>query len=878
MKKKLVLIDGLSILHRTFYGVPALTNSKGIHTNAVYGFVNILFKILDEESPEYLAVAFDVKEPTFRHEMYDNYKGTRKPMPPELHEQIPLVKSLLSAMGIMIIEKPGYEADDILGTMAKIGVKNGFVVSLVSGDRDMLQLATEETLIRIPKTKFGNTEIENYYSNDIIEKYGVTPDELIEVKALMGDSSDNIPGVPGIGEKTALKIITEFKNIENAYTQRENITPPRIGRLLEENIDMARMSKKLATIETAVPLEIDIHECRHGDLLTKAAYQILKDLEFKKILTRFDFTHAETSDMEDTFAVVTNTAEINEIFSEAGKKPLVGMQVFVSESLLFGVSIAFSEKKISYIPVEKANSDLISNLIRELIDGPAKVATINLKKQLTYLELEYKKNIFDLGLAAYLMNPLKDTYHYDDLARDYLGTTVPSREGLIGKETESNAAEGHLEAFSKYACYCAGISLASYQPLLDKLKSEGMYDLYVELEMPLLFSLYEMEKVGVRVEKTALEEYGRELGTRILQLEKEIHESIGHDFNINSPKQLGEILFNELKLPFGKKTKTGYSTSADILEKLAPEYPIVSKILEFRQLSKLKSTYADGLASYIGPDNRIHSTFNQTITVTGRISSTEPNLQNIPIRVEMGRVIRKVFVPEPGYIFVDADYSQIELRILASLSGDENLIKAYNEAKDIHKITASKVFNTPLEDVTPEQRSNAKAVNFGIVYGISSFGLSQGLSITRKEAAEYIEQYFKTYPKVKEFLDKSVENAKKTGYAITLFGRKRPIPELQSSNFMQRSFGERAAMNSPIQGTAADIIKIAMLNVDRELKRQQLKSRIVLQVHDELLVEAAIEERERVYEILSKEMAGAASLSVSLEIGISEGYTWYDAH
>ncbi|SHI32151.1 DNA polymerase I [Parasporobacterium paucivorans] len=878
MKKKLVLIDGNSILNRTFYALPELTNSRGIHTNAVYGFVNILFKILDEESPEYLAVAFDVKMPTFRHDMYEGYKGTRKPMPPELQEQLPIVKELLAAMGIQIMEKPGYEADDVLGTLAKIGKTKGFAVSLVSGDRDMLQLATDDTLIRIPKTKFGSTEIEDYYADDVVSKYGVTPEELIEVKALMGDASDNIPGVPGIGEKTALKIITEFKDIENAYAHREEIKPARTSNLLGDNMETARMSRKLAAIDTKVPLNYDFEDFKLKNLLTKEAYQIFKDLEFKRLLSRFDFKHADTNDIEESFKTILSMDEIRAVFEQAEKQPSAGVRAFATGSGLYGAAIAATEENIYYIPVTDENRSFLSEMLQSLFASGIKIATTNLKEQLKYLDLEYSDNVYDLGIGAYLMNPLKDTYHHDDLARDYLEMTVPASEGLIGKLSPEAAAVQKPEEFAKYACYCAYVSLAACKPLLERLEESGMLDLYLNMEMPLLYALHEMEKVGIRVEKKALEEYGHELGVRIEGLTKEIHTEIGRDFNINSPKQLGEILFNELKLPFAKKTKTGYSTSADILEKLATEFPIVSKILEYRQLTKLKSTYADGLAGYIGPDNRIHGTFNQTIAATGRISSTEPNLQNIPIRVEMGRIIRKVFVPEPGYIFVDADYSQIELRILASLSGDENLIRAYKEASDIHRITAAKVFNTPLEEVTNTQRNNAKAVNFGIVYGISSFGLSQGLSITRKEAAKYIEQYFKTYPKVKEFLDKSVEDAKKNGYAVTMFGRRRPVPELKSSNFMQRSFGERVAMNSPIQGTAADIIKIAMLNVNRELKKQGLKSKIVLQVHDELLVEAAIEEKENVYEILNREMTNAARMSVPLEIGIDEGYSWYDAH
>lgn len=879
MGDKLVLIDGHSILSRAFYGIPELTNSEGTHTNAVYGFLNILFKIMDEENPGYLMVAFDVKAPTFRHEMYKEYKGTRKPMPPELHEQVPIIKEVLLAMGIKIIEKAGYEADDILGTLAKTADKQGFQVALVSGDRDMLQLATKKIMIRIPKTKWGTTEIENYYEKDVVDKYGVTPEEFIELKALMGDTSDNIPGVPGIGEKTASKIIAEYKNVEKVYENIESITPARAKKALENNYELAKLSKELAAINTNVPLDFMVEDGKIGSLLTNEAYLLLKKLEFKSILSRFDVnTAAAPNESEQYFTALDSMDEMGKIFDKAFSQDLIGYQGFFDGNDLYAVSVTLSDKEIYCMFLQDVDKEQILPKIRKLFNSNIQIATVDLKEQLSYLDIDYRKNVHDLEVSAYLMNPLKDTYHYDDLARDFLGMTVPSKQDLFGKMDTKEAVWFKRDEFVKFACYSSYIFHTAYEPLMKGLKDTGMTDLYENIEIPLIYALYNMERVGIKVEKQALSEYGQELSVRINELEKEIHTETDSDFNINSPKQLGEVLFEKLKLPGGKKTKTGYSTAADILEKLAPDYPIVNKILEYRQLTKLKSTYADGLANYIGDDNRIHGKFNQTITATGRISSTEPNLQNIPIRMEMGRVIRKVFVPEDGYVFMDADYSQIELRILASLSGDSNLIEAYKEAKDIHKITASKVFNTPLDEVTPLQRSNAKAVNFGIVYGISSFGLSQGLSISRKEAAAYIEQYFKTYPKIKEFLNSSVEQAREKGYAVTLFGRRRPIPELKSSNFMQRSFGERVAMNSPIQGTAADIIKAAMIGVDRELKEQKLKSRIVLQVHDELLIEAANDEVEQVSKILEEEMTNAAKMEVPLEIGIGKGNNWYDAH
>lgn len=880
MSEKLVLIDGHSILSRAFYGVPELTNSKGLHTNAVYGFLNIMFKIIEEEKPAYLLVAFDVKAPTFRHDLYQEYKGTRKPMPQELHEQVPVLKEVLEAMQIKIIEKAGYEADDVLGTLAKQGEKEGMQVALISGDRDMLQLATERIMIRIPKTKWGNTEIENYYAKDVVEKYNVTPFEFIDLKALMGDSSDNIPGVPGIGEKTASALIAQYKSIENVYDNVEQIMPNRAREALKKNPELARLSKVLAAIDINVPLECTIEEGKLGSIYTQEAYLLLKNLEFKSILSKFDVDLSVSEDKaQQHFKKAESLEEIKEILKNARNKELIGYHGIISEEQLTACSITLSEEEIYYIPLtEESVKEYVIEECKKLFVSGVIVAMVDLKEQLFYLALDYHENIYDLEIAAYLMNPLKDTYHYDDLARDYLDLTVPSRQDLLGKTGLKQAIEDKVEEFTLFACYSSYICFQAHKPLIQCLEESEMINLYHKIEMPLIYVLYEMEKNGIKVKKDALAVYGSELGVRIEQVEKEIHQEVGEVFNINSPKQLGEILFNKLMLPGGKKTKTGFSTSAAVLDKLAPEYPIVNKILEYRQLTKLKSTYAEGLANYIGNDNRIHGKFNQTITATGRISSTEPNLQNIPIRVELGRAIRKVFVPEEGYVFIDADYSQIELRVLASISEDENLIEAYREAKDIHQITASKVFHTPLEEVTPAQRSNAKAVNFGIVYGISSFGLSQGLSISRKEAGDYIKQYFLTYPKIKEFLDRSVEEAKEKGYAVTMFGRRRPIPELKSSNFMQRSFGERIAMNSPIQGTAADIMKIAMINVYNELKKRNLKSRIVLQVHDELLVETAEEEIVQVKQIVSEQMKQAADMQVPLEIGIDEGANWYEAH
>lgn len=877
MSEKIVLIDGHSILNRAFFGVPPLTNSEGLHTNAVYGFLNIMFKILDEEKPDYLTVAFDRSEPTFRHQMFDAYKGTRKPMAQELREQVPVMKEVLQAMGIKIMEMPGYEADDLLGTIAGMAEAQGMDVSIISGDRDLLQLATEKVKIRIPKTKRTGTEIEDYYATDVVERYQVTPKEFIDVKALMGDSSDNIPGVPGIGEKTATNLIVAYKSIENAYAHLEEITPKRAKTNLEEHYDMAQMSKTLATIEVHVPIEFDMEAAKLTDLYTPEAYVYMKRLEFKNMLTRFSDDMSQ-NDLEKYFHVYHELDEIQNFFDGFSAKE-AAVSFFEEAGTVYGLAVAKSNQNVVYLTCGGfVTEGYLEEQVQKLCDGLDTLITPDLKGLLKHVRVPETKNCIDTTIAAYLLNPLKNEYTYDDLARDILGLMVPSKLDLLGKLKIKKAAEEKPEALELMVCYEAYTCIAAKNQLLEQLEDHGMKKLYDEIEMPLVYVLADMEKEGVRAEKAELEAYGAQLTGRISELETSIYEKAGETFNINSPKQLGVILFEKLQMPNGKKTKTGYSTAADVLERLAPDYPIVSEILEYRQLTKLKSTYADGLALCIAPDGRIHSTFNQTITATGRISSTEPNLQNIPIRMELGRLIRKVFVPKEGYVFIDADYSQIELRVLAHMSGDQNLIAAYQHAEDIHRITASQVFHTPLEEVTDLQRRNAKAVNFGIVYGISSFGLSQDLSITRKEAEGYIASYFETYPGIKIFLDRLVTDAKEKGYAETMFGRRRPVPELASSNFMQRSFGERIAMNSPIQGTAADIIKIAMIRVKQRLEREQLKSKLILQVHDELLIEAAADEEEYVKTLLAEEMRHAADLAVTLEVDVKSGRNWFEAH
>lgn len=917
MSEKILLIDGHSILNRAFYGLPDLTNSEGKHTGAVYGFLNILFRTIEEEKPQYLTVAFDLKAPTFRHKMFEAYKGTRKPMPEELREQVPLIKEVLTAMGVNIISKEGYEADDILGTLAKKSEAAGMEATILSGDRDLLQLATEKILIRLPKTVRGKTTIEDYHAQQVIEKYQVTPPQIIELKALMGDSADNIPGIPGVGEKTATKIIVEYGSIENAHEHLEELKPNRARESMREHYDMAQMSKALATICTDSPIEFSYEDAKLGNLYTKEAFLLCRQLEFKNLLGRFDSEAVQEDTLEQEFFTCADLAGCENLFEKAEAAKAAGVSLIAENGQVYGAGLALSEEEIYYIPVEgmitesylcgkvetlfhKVSEYNEKNHVRGTAEDGANVienndansmengmvsemeshliCALDVKSILKHITFDDPSAVFDAGVAAYLLNPLKSVYTYDDMAKEYLnGRMLPTREELFGKKTVEKAWEEGAEGLTSLACYMAYTALACRIPMCDALKETGMWNVYTQIELPLIFTLDSMEKWGISVKGEELKNYGEKLNVRIEELEKLIWQQAGEEFNINSPKQMGVILFEKLGLKGGKKTKTGYSTAADILEKLAPEYPIVKDILEYRQLAKLKSTYADGLANVIAADGRIHSTFNQTITATGRISSTEPNLQNIPIRMELGRLIRKVFVPEDGYVFLDADYSQIELRVLAHMSGDEKLIQAYKEAQDIHRHTASEVFHVPFDQVTDLQRRNAKAVNFGIVYGISSFGLSQDLSITRKEAAEYIERYFESYPRIKGFLDGLVEEGKEKGYVTTMFGRRRPIPELKSSNFMQRSFGERVAMNSPIQGTAADIIKIAMNRVYRRLKDENLKSRLVLQVHDELLIETYKEEIPQVSAILEEEMKGAAKLAVELDVDMHQGNNWYEA-
>lgn len=873
---KLLLIDGNSIMNRAFYGIPDMTTNDGRHTNAIYGFLNIILKVIEEEQATHICVAFDLKKKTFRHEMYEAYKGTRKGMPEELHEQMPRIKEILQAMHIRIVEQEGFEADDLIGTLSKKGEREGFAVTILSGDRDLLQLATDTVLVRIPKTKHGKTEVEDYYAKNVVETYGVTPLIFIDMKGLMGDTSDNIPGVPGIGEKTAAKLLAEYGDLDGVYAAVDSMKASRMKQNLIENKDLAYLSKTLATIKLDCPIPFEFSEATYNDPFNAEAYTLFEDLELKSFYKRFSVEKKEELTFETV--LIDEIDGYNALLAKLQKAKEVSFAWITQDGEALGVAVCMDLEHVYLIRFMMFITEAMvaDNLLALSRDYQVQLACMHVKKLLSFLDFHEEDAVFDAGLAAYLLQPNQSEYEYDTLAKVYLDVTLPSEKEMLGKE-KLGYFSFEDEKVQKWMAYQAIVPYKIKSVLREKLKETGMESLYDEMELPCLYALYEMEKNGIRVDGEALHQYGKKLRTRIEELTAEIHAMAGEEFNINSPKKLGEILFEKLGLKNGKKTKTGYSTSAEVLEKLKNAHPIIPKILEYRQLTKLNSTYAEGLAGYIRADGRIHGKFHQTVTVTGRISSADPNLQNIPTRMPLGREIRKVFIPEEGSVFVDADYSQIELRVLAHMSGDAALIAAYQADEDIHAITASQVFDVPLDQVDSTLRRKAKAVNFGIVYGISSFGLGQDLDISRKEAEGYIEKYFATYGKVKEFLDRTVEDAKKNGYTVTMFGRRRPIPELASSNFMTRSFGERAAMNAPVQGTAADIIKIAMVRVNRRLKEEHLQSKLVLQIHDELIIETKKEELEIVQKILVEEMMHAADLAVPLLVDANVGGSWYDA-
>ena len=890
--KKLLLVDGHSILNRAYYGLPPLTSPDGTPIGAVYGFLNILLKFCNEESPDYLAVAFDLSTPTFRHKMYKDYKGTRKAMDDDLRVQVPIIKDVLSAMDVAIVTKEGYEADDIIGTIAKKNASDDMQVTILSGDKDLLQLADEHISMKTPKTSKGVTTVTHYTPEKIEEEFGVTPDEFVLLKAIMGDSSDNIPGVKGVGPKTAAPIVSTYHTLENVIDNIDNLSSESLKKKMQDGIESMKLSYRLAEIDTDAPLEFTIEDAQIKDFYNPSSFELFKKYNFKSFLSSFteDEKHKpvelpgikeirskkELTDITDKMRnILKSSGSLGISIGYTGKNE--NIISFLNGTFPDTIAISSDEKQVFYATctgdidgacIEK----LFYDLVEEKNENRSGHIYINDIKKASKAFADNTgfpfEGLLDVSVAAYLLNPLAGSYLYNDISADVLGVVLPGVKDL----------KDDPDKRKKTCSYDAFVSYMAGDLLFDGLKKTDMDKLYAEMEAPLIRVLADMEDTGVKVDREALKEYGKALEKGIEDTQAAIYEEAGEEFNILSPKVLGGILFDKLGLPSGKKTKTGYSTAAEVLEKLAPVYDIAANVLEYRTLTKLKSTYADGLAAFIEEDGRIHGNFNQTVTATGRLSSNDPNLQNIPIRMELGREIRRVFIPAEDHIFLDADYSQIELRVLAHMSGDEKLIEAYNQAKDIHTMTASQVFHVPFDEVTPEQRRNAKAVNFGIIYGISSFGLGKDLSISNAEAKEYIENYFYTYPGIKKFLDDLVENAKKKGYSETLFGRRRPIPEIKAKNYMTRQFGERVAMNAPIQGTAADIMKLAMIKVYNTLKSEGLRSKLLLQVHDEILVETFTHEKERVREIITDSMMNAVSFKVPLEIEINEGASWFEAH
>lgn len=896
---KLVLIDGNSILNRAFYGIMGskmLQSKDGTPTNAVYGFLAILFKILEDIKPEYLVVAFDLKGPTKRHEMYDGYKANRKGMPDELACQMPLIKEILRAMNIDIVEKQGYEGDDILGTLSVFGEKQGLDVTILSGDRDTFQLATDKVTIRIPRTKMGKTEVEDFDKAKVKEIYNLEPKQLIEVKGLQGDTSDNIPGVPGIGEKTALKLIQEYKNIENLYKlleegQAEDVKGKTRERILE-NKDLAMLSKELGTIDVNAPIDENLEEFKVEEWDKKEVLRLFKELNFNRYIERFNLAsdeeiveevkeryNIEEIDINKAKDIIFKTKELFYHFStkEVNKPEYIIKKEFDTFSFYSN-----EDKKAYFVKILFKDHEIL----KDIFEDP-EIKKYGYKTSEDYILLKQlgivpQHIIYDAEVAVYDLDPSNMKYKMQDVAYQYLdfdmdeylnalGIKKQEQLNLFEENAENNDYEKQLNTLYCYLIY------KLYEKTTKELEKLEETDLFNNIEMPLVEVLSEMQYEGIKIDKEELEEFGLTLKQNIEELTQEIYKLSGTEFNINSTKQLGEVLFEKLELPVVKKTKTGYSTDVDVLEKLKNEHPVIEKILEYRSLTKLNSTYVEGLKPYINAvTGRIHSYFHQTITATGRISSTEPNLQNIPTRIELGKQLRRAFKPKEGYLFIDADYSQIELRVLAHISNDEHMIEAFNNNEDIHKQAAASVFKVPINEVTKEQRSHAKAVNFGIVYGISDFGLGEQIGVSRKKAKEYIDQYLAKYSGIKQFMSDIVEEAKEKGYVETLFKRRRYIPELKSKNFNIRQFGARVAMNTPIQGTAADIMKIAMIDVFNKLKERKLRSKLILQIHDELLIETKEEEKEEVKDILKTSMENAIKLKVPLRADVSEAYNWYD--
>ncbi|NLX63445.1 MAG: DNA polymerase I [Clostridiaceae bacterium] len=891
MNKKLMIVDGNSILNRAFYalaGPRMLTKADGTPTNAVYGFINILNKYLEEEDPEYLAVAFDLKAKTFRHNKYEGYKANRKGMPDELAAQLPIVKKVLAAMNIAVTEYEGLEADDLIGIYSRIAEKERLDVSIITGDRDALQLASDKITVIIPSTSKGQTITNRYTPAEIAEKYGVAPEALIEVKALMGDPSDNIPGVKGVGEKTAIELIKQFGTIDRLYENISSITKAKLRKNLENCRDLAFLSRELATIVREKDGIDDISGFKRKEYNKKELLAIFKDLEFNSFIKRMGLENPEPEQAADEAIcceVIDNPEPFKNITAQLSNEKLLSLlPIFKKTGRVGGmldiVGIGTKEKYYFASTKTIAENSLLDALKVILESEDITLISYNVKELYTwclYHNTEIKCQFFDLMVAEYLIDALASSYSIPNLARKYVGIEIE-----MPKEKKNKGKQIELEQIEDNSVVLLGKAISTFKTIYEKQKAiinqSNQNSLFYDVELPLSLVLGSMEYYGFRVDRQYLEEYGRRLDNRIKSLEQTIYMLAGEEFNINSPKQLGVVLFEKMGLKAVKKTKTGYSTDADSLNEIIDSHEIIPRILEYRQLTKLKSTYAEGLVKEINPETgRIHSSFNQTVTATGRISSTEPNLQNIPVRTEVGREIRQAFIPEDDYVFVDADYSQIELRVLAHITGDEVLQNAFKDGMDIHTLTASQVFNVPMRDVTPEMRRSAKAVNFGIIYGIGDFSLAKDIGVTRKEAARYIENYLATYPKIKDYMENIVKFAREKGYVETMFHRVRHIPELKSSNYQIREFGKRVALNTPIQGSAADIIKIAMVKVWRELKKRNLKSRLILQVHDELIVETAIDEIEQVKEIVKTNMESAADLAAPLVADVSVGSTWFEA-
>ncbi|ODM25256.1 DNA polymerase I [Acetivibrio mesophilus] len=890
-KQKLMAIDGNSIINRAFYGLrELLVTSDGTYTNGIYGFINMMQKFIEEEKPQYICVAFDLKAPTFRHSRYEGYKANRKGMPEELRVQVPLLKEVLDAMNIRRLEMEGFEADDILGSISLCAEKKGLEVILVTGDRDAYQLVGPSTKLKLPRTKGGKTDVEEYDYNRIVEVYGIKPEQFVDVKALMGDASDNIPGVPGIGEKTALDLIREYNNLENLYSSLDSVKKKGLKEKLETFKEQAFMSRELALIERNMPSLCDIEDLKVVEIDRNKTYEIFKRLEFKSFIDKFGLNDAQSEDsLELDIKIAKNSDELKELKNNILRNRKVYIYYLIDKTGSFSqklaaCAISSQEDEAWYVDFENnINEDEFFRQFKDILeDESIKKYGHDFKNFIVYLNnrgIDFNGLAFDTMIGAYIINSSKDTYAISELAMEYLNLNIKAVEELSGKGKNFTLyRDMQQDDLSKTVGIYPYVINKVNQKMDNILKENDQEQLYYSIELPLVRTLADMEYHGFKVNVNALVEFSKEMQEKIDVITKEIYSLAGEEFNINSPKQLGVILFEKLGLPIIKKTKTGYSTDAEVLEELSDRHEIVEKILEYRQLMKLKSTYVEGLLAVINPHTgKIHSSFNQTVTVTGRISSTEPNLQNIPIKLEMGRKIRKVFIPsDENYQLLDADYSQIELRVLAHITDDENMINSFLNNEDIHTSTASKVFGIPKEEVTSIMRSRAKAVNFGIVYGIGDFSLAKDLKISRKEARMYIDGYLDRYPNVKKYMHDIVEEGKEKGFVTTMFMRRRYLPELKSRNFNIRSFGERIAMNTPIQGSAADIIKIAMVKVHGELKKRKLRSRLILQVHDELIIEVFKEEKEEVEKILSEGMQNAVSLKVPLIVEVKSGNNWYE--